>query len=126
MACHSRLSTLSHLSNLPPFPECLVAKLTDAMAALRFRVVRAGAALQERQVVPRCPLGFPLTNDFLTVAAEEVVDGFYPDLNRARRFVLVEILETKIRCPRLLNNSLDDPIDGRIVTAFKTGNLQRD
>ena len=62
----------------------------------------------------------------LRVAFEEVVNGLDADLDRARRFVLVDVLEREIRRARSLDDRFDRRVNGRIVAAFEARELQRD
>ena len=56
---------------------------------------------------PRAPSFFnilcclPLADDFFSITAQEIVDGFHANFYRARRLVLVEVLEAEVgfRCP---------------------------
>ncbi len=66
------------------------------------------------------------SDDFLSITAQEIVDGFHANSYRTRWLVLVEIFDTEIGCARLLDNSLDDSVDRSIVAAFEAGNLKRD
>src|SRR5580658_1257427 len=66
-----------------------------------------------------------LLDDLLAIAAQEVINGFHADPDRARGLVFVEILKAEIRCARLLDDSFDDTIDWRIVAALETGNFER-
>src|SRR5918995_6717626 len=62
----------------------------------------------------------------LAVALEEVADRLDADLDRARRLVLVDVLEAEVRRARLLDDLLDGRVDGRIVAALERAELQRD
>src|SRR6266404_5495284 len=79
----------------------------------------------------RCELGvdflfgFPLADDFFTIAAQEIINGFDPDPDRAGRLVFIEILEAEIWSARLLDNTFDDSVDGCVVPAFEAGDFER-
>jgi hypothetical protein len=47
-------------------------------------------------------LGLALADDLLAITAQEIVDGFDADPDGAGRLVLVQILETEVRCAGLL------------------------
>src|SRR5579862_9198848 len=67
---------------------------------------------------------FALADDFFTVTAQEVVDGFDADPDGASGLVLVEILEAEVRGTGLLDDALDHAVDGRVVTAFEAGDFE--
>ena len=67
----------------------------------------------------------PLDNVF-PIAVEEVIDGLDANADRARRLVLVEVVEREIRRAGLFDDAFYDSIDRSIVTAFEAGNFERD
>src|SRR5688572_17268126 len=69
-------------------------------------------------------LFLPTPNDVFAIAAQEIVDRFHSYLNRARRFILVEVLETEIRCAASLNDAFDDAIDGGVMSAFEARHFE--
>src|SRR5207248_3848345 len=51
---------------------------------------------------------------------------FHTNSDRARRLVFIEILESKVRSSRILDDVLDDRVNRRVVTALEVRNLERD
>src|SRR6266849_9975267 len=70
-----------------------------------------------------CRLALP--DDLLAIPPQKVIDSLDPNPDRARGLVLVQVLEAEVRSARLLDDSFDHAIDGRIVPALETRNLQR-
>src|SRR5580692_2870128 len=66
-------------------------------------------------------LGLALANNFLAIAAQEIVDGFHSNANRSRWLVFVEILKTERRSSGLLDDAFDHSVDRRVVPALETG-----
>jgi hypothetical protein len=62
----------------------------------------------------------------LRIALQEVVNPLDADLDRARRLVLIDILEREVRRAGPLDDRFDHRVDRRIVPAFEAGQLQRD
>src|SRR5580704_13154351 len=77
-------------------------------------------------IVPRSLRLLALLDDLFAVAAQEVIDGFHADTNRAGGFVFVQILEAEIRRARLLDDAFDNSVDRRVVAALKTRDFKRD
>ncbi len=70
--------------------------------------------------------GFALADDFLAITAQEIIDGFHANADRARRLVLVEILEAEVGRTRLLDDAFDHAVDRRVVSALEAGDFERD
>ena len=81
--------------------------------------------LKSRELGDYLLLGFPLANNFFTITAQEIIDGFNPDPDRAGRFVFIEIFKTEIRRAGLLDNAFDDAVDRCVVSAFEAGDFER-
>src|SRR5271163_1310514 len=69
-------------------------------------------------------LRLALSYDLFTITPQEIVNRFDSDPDRTGGFVLVEVLEAKIRCARLFNNAFDDAVNRGIVPALETRNFQ--
>src|SRR5262249_48678508 len=70
-------------------------------------------------------LGGMALDDVFAVTAQEVVDGLNPDAYRSGRLILVQILETEVRCAGSLDNALDHAVNRRVVAAFEARHLER-
>jgi len=64
--------------------------------------------------------------DVFAVAAQEVIDRFDADANKACGLVLIEILGREVRISGILDDPLDDSINRSVVTALETRNFKGD
>jgi hypothetical protein len=71
-------------------------------------------------------LGLALADDFLAVAAQEIVDRLDSNPDRTGWLVLVEILEAEIRSARLFDDALDNALDRSIMPALEAGDFECD
>lgn len=71
-------------------------------------------------------LGFAFADHFFAIAPQEIVDGFDPNPYGASGLVFVEILELEVWRAGLLDDALNDAVNGRIVAALEARHFQRD